>query len=314
MRLSTSRFDHDRTANYFCFVFFVTAVNGTSQMFVCCRPVVQHESKKIHKVEAGEIPQLAQCRAVSGAHISASYLSYLHQSTVVTAALWPKQDRLASPPSVSTLLFSQLYQQGPTGLTVATLSGHFSTLCPSATTPCWLFVTLYASQCRASVEWCIPVMQHNAQGHTLGRWQFLFSVFTHFLSALQWSLSVCSTIRSFVLYKPQGDKRGFACEHRAVTCHCIWPKTSLNSPRNICKMNSTIVSMVQKGKVFLYFWLCLLGYSEWTCVGMCGSGSHVLKGCDTSPSLEASTPNQVLTPLFEFLSPSKHAGRPTASI
>lgn len=75
---------------------------------------------------------VAQCRAVSSAHISASYLSYLHRSAVVTAGLLPKQDRLPSPASVSTLLSSQLYLQGPTGLPPATLSGNFSSLCPSA--------------------------------------------------------------------------------------------------------------------------------------------------------------------------------------
>lgn len=77
---------------------------------------------KKHEVTARAIPSwyVTQCRAVSDAHICASYLSYLHHSTVVTVGLPPKQDWQPSPTSVSTLLSAKPYQPTP-----ATLSQHF---------------------------------------------------------------------------------------------------------------------------------------------------------------------------------------------
>lgn len=115
---------------------------------------------------------VVQCRAVSDAHICASYLSYLHHSTVVTVGLPPKQDRQPFPSPASVSMLSARHDQS------ATLSEHFFYTLPKCN-PALLAIShsaCHASECRMRAERCIPIVQHTAPGHTLGSWQFLFSV------------------------------------------------------------------------------------------------------------------------------------------
>lgn len=99
---------------------------------------------------------VVKCRAVSDAHICASFLSYLHHSTVVTVDLAPKQDwQLPRPQS------ERCSPQGPTSLPPATLSEHFFSPLSQCNTALVAIShsACHASQCIVRAEQCLLIVQ-----------------------------------------------------------------------------------------------------------------------------------------------------------